>query len=99
MDKRGPKGYWQCTGCASPHVVDRILLLSGACLEVHRLSCQRCGAIGHYDRDLTKLMSPVRSVNGLFRWVANKRPRAISLERRAAWLAEERPIAAGAAHG
>ena len=41
---------WQCRACSGQRVTDRLLGVVGQRLEIHRLVCEQCGAIGHYDR-------------------------------------------------
>lgn len=43
-------GRWQCRACSGKHVEDRLLGVVGEGTEVHRLKCEDCGAVSHYDR-------------------------------------------------
>ncbi|MBI3319827.1 MAG: hypothetical protein HYZ89_04495 [Candidatus Omnitrophica bacterium] len=62
---------WQCQACSSTHVTDRVLATISNAFEIHRLICQRCGAVDHYDHRLAQQEGgPVQTVNGRFRRVA-----------------------------
>ena len=59
-------GHWQCRACYGEQVKDRLLAVVGGNTEVHRLTCQICGHISHYD--LRKRREPTVSLDHAFWW-------------------------------
>lgn len=57
---------WRCRVCGTGPVADLMLSEVGGVVELHRLTCERCGAIGHYDLDRTRAVQPNHTVNGRF---------------------------------
>ena len=56
---------WQCQLCSSVRVTDIALGMIEGSTEVHRLICEGCGAVNHYDRKAGK-PEPTRSLSGTF---------------------------------
>lgn len=63
----GGHGYWQCRSCSGIEIRDRLLGVVGEQVEVHRLICETCGAVSHYDR--TGTSQPTKSLNNQFWWI------------------------------
>ena len=57
---------WQCRVCHSTVVRDEVLAELGGSLQIHRLTCEQCGAVGHYDDDRTHAEHPTTTVNERF---------------------------------
>ena len=59
---------WQCQTCSGRRATDRVLATISNLFEIHRLICQRCGTVDHYDRQLAYAEGdPMQTVNGRFR--------------------------------
>ncbi len=64
---------WRCRICGTGPVADLVLSGVGGVVELHRLTCERCGAVGHYDLDRTRAVLPTQTVNGRF-WTVEAAP-------------------------
>ena len=62
-------GHWECTACSNSLVLNRILIANCGGLEVHRVTCEICRAVGHYDLDVRTGEHPTRTLNRIFHWV------------------------------
>ncbi len=72
---------WYCLSCTSIQVTDRVLATiatTGGSLQIHRVTCRSCGAVGHYDRHLEKEDSPTKTVNEQFQWSCIERQTALA---------------------
>lgn len=67
MARRPEAQRWQCQACRSFRVTDRLLGVVAETTEVHRLTCEDCKAVSHYDRAGNP---PTASLAGRFRVVA-----------------------------
>ncbi len=65
------QGHWQCGTCSGTRVTDKLLGVVGQRVAVHRLSCEACGATGHYDRKPGHKEHIMRSPEH-FRWIAEE---------------------------
>lgn len=69
MDRRlnGVGGHWHCRECLGSRAKDRTLGIVAEKLEIHRLICEDCGVVGHYDCEGNG--HPKESLHGRFKWV------------------------------
>ena len=68
-------GQWRCRQCSSIKVTDRLLAVVGQQMEVHRLSCESCRQVGHYDRN--GVGTPQANLNRTFEWITSASKHAV----------------------
>lgn len=64
-----PTWRWQCQTCGTGTVQDRLLGVVADGTAVHRLTCERCGAVSHYDRK-PGTTAPMMQNTSNFLWIA-----------------------------
>ena len=60
-------GTWQCQVCRSVRVNQRAVFSAHSAATLHRIICEACGTVGHYDTPSRDGITPLTTHNRKFR--------------------------------
>lgn len=69
MSPEQSRWRWRCQRCGAEQVEDRLLGMVADGTAVHRLTCESCGAVSHYDRK-PGATAPLIQPTSRFRWLS-----------------------------
>ena len=68
---REAEDLWQCQVCRGVRVCSRAVFSVGHAAKLHRIICEACGAVGHYEAPSRNGAAPTTTYNGKFRVMAS----------------------------